>query len=234
MNTIEKIRKAEKEYHDYCYDNYQLFVEGSWLYRPVKTVVNLLQLFSNVAPLHVLDLGSGVGRNSIPIAQAIKKRGGRVDCVDLLDSAIQNLLKYSEKFDVQDMIHPIKADIGSYNISRNEYDFIVAVSSIEHVQSEIELENVLEQMVLGTKINGVNCIIVNSEIEEIDLKTNEKLPALIEINITTDEMLHKLKRAYNEWEHLEVLVKPLQYTITRNGREVILKTNAITFVARNS
>ncbi|WP_232695698.1 hypothetical protein [Brevibacillus daliensis] len=44
-------------------------------------------------------------------------------------------------------------------------------------------------MALGTRVDGVNCIIVNSNLEEILLETNEKLDARMEINLTTEVML---------------------------------------------
>lgn len=97
MISIETIRKEERKYHDACYDNYKLFEEGSWLSKPVKTVIDLLPLFEEKMNLHVLDLGSGIGRNSIPIAQAIKERKGKVTCIDLLDSAIDKLMLYSKE-----------------------------------------------------------------------------------------------------------------------------------------
>lgn len=49
-------------------------------------------------------------------------------------------------------------------------------------------------MTYGTKYNGINCIIENSEVEEIDMATNKKLHALMEINIPTEEMMNKLKK----------------------------------------
>jgi SAM-dependent methyltransferase len=61
VNKIEFIRKEEKKYHDHCYDHYKLFEEGSWLHKPVKTVMDLLPLFDGREHLRVLDLGCGVG-----------------------------------------------------------------------------------------------------------------------------------------------------------------------------
>ncbi|SDZ11608.1 Tellurite resistance protein TehB [Bacillus sp. 166amftsu] len=179
MNRIEFIRKEEKKYHDYCYDNYKLFEEGSWLHKPVKTVIDLISLFDGKDDLSVLDLGSGVGRNSIPLAQAIKENGGTVVCVDLLDSALQKLNQYSEEYEVKEVIQTEKADIGNYDIKPNNFDFIVAVSSLEHVQSEEVFGKVVQRMADGTKYNGINYIIVNSEVEEIDMDTNKKLDALM-------------------------------------------------------
>ncbi|MBS4200804.1 class I SAM-dependent methyltransferase [Bacillus sp. FJAT-49732] len=232
MNRIDYIRKEEKEYHDYCYDNYKLFEEGSWLHKPVMTVMEMIPLLEEKNNLNILDLGSEVGRNSIPIAQLLKEKGGKIVCVDLLESALQKLKQYSEEHDVDEMIQSEQADIGTFSITPNNYDFIVAVSSLEHVDSESVFEKVIHQMVEGTKDKGINCIIVNSEVEEIDLDTNESLFPLMEINLSTEEMMNKLNEAYKGWEVIKVLVKPLKYTIKRKQRPVLLKTNAITFAVK--
>ncbi|MFD5854040.1 class I SAM-dependent methyltransferase [Cytobacillus pseudoceanisediminis] len=234
MNRIEFIRNEEKKYHDYCYENYKLYEEGSWLYKPVKTVIDLLSLFDNKDKLKVIDLGCGVGRNSIPIAEAIKDRNGKVVCVDLLDSALIKLKEYSKEHHVEEVIQIEKADIGDYEIKPYEYDFIVAVSTLEHVKSEAIFDEVVRQMVNGTKDNGVNCLIVNSELEEIDVETNVKLDALMELNLSTEDMFNKLSSIYSGWEILKTIVKPLEYKITRNEKPVLLKTNAITYVVRKN
>lgn len=234
MNRIEFIRNEEKKYHDYCYENYKLFEEGSWLYKPVKTVMDLLPLFDKRDNIKVIDLGCGVGRNSIPIAEAIKDRNGKVICVDLLDSALNKLKEYSKEYHVEEVIRTEKADIGNYEIKPNEYDFIVSVSTLEHVKSEAIFEEVVEKMAEGTKDNGVNCLIVNSELEEIDLETNVKLDALMELNLSTEDMINKLSSIYSGWELLKTIVNPLVYNITRNEKPVLLKTNAITYVVRKN
>lgn len=232
MISIETIRKEERKYHDACYDNYKLFEEGSWLSKPVKTVIDLLPLFEEKMNLHVLDLGSGIGRNSIPIAQAIKERKGKVTCIDLLDSAIDKLMLYSKEYKVDDVIETIREDIGDYTIPENKFDWIVAVSSLEHVESEAVLDNVIRQMVLGTKEDGINCIIANSEVEEIDIDSDEALETFLEVNLQTDEMIDKLEAHYDGWEVISHLVRPLEYHISRNERNILLKTNAITYVVK--
>ncbi|MCM3617669.1 class I SAM-dependent methyltransferase [Sutcliffiella horikoshii] len=234
MNRIELIRSEEKKYHDFCYENYKLFEEGSWLYKPVKTVTDLIPLFENNENINVLDLGCGVGRNSIPIAEAIKSKKGKVVCVDLLDSALRKLKQYSKEYKVEEVILTEKADIGNYEIKPNEFDFIVAVSTLEHVQSEGIFEEVVKKMADGTKNNGINCLIVNSEVEEIDIGTNEKLDALMEVNLSTEVMMNKLDSIYKSWEVLKTIVKPLEYNIIRNEKSLLLKTNAITYVVRKN
>ncbi|MGR5988307.1 class I SAM-dependent methyltransferase [Bacillus sanguinis] len=234
MNRIEYIRQEEKKYHDLCYEQYKLFETGSWLYKPVKTVMDLIDHFEGQKNLQVLDLGSGVGRNSIPIAQKIKNASGTVTCVDLLDSALTKLQTYSIEYDVIKNIKTEQAAIENYYIVPNTYDYIVAVSSLEHVQSEEDLTNVLHSMKEGTKTGGINCFIINSNIQEIDLHTNEELDALIEINLPTDDMINLLKSIYKDWNEIKIEIKELVYDIFRDERHIQLKTNAITFVFQNN
>jgi 2-polyprenyl-3-methyl-5-hydroxy-6-metoxy-1,4-benzoquinol methylase len=83
-----RIRAQEKKYHDECYEQHPLFEPGSWLHKPVRTVLELMPLACDKPGAKVLDLGAGVGRNTIPLAQYVAPRGGEVVAVDLLDSAI--------------------------------------------------------------------------------------------------------------------------------------------------
>ncbi len=232
MNRIDYIRNEEKKYHDLCYKQYKLFETGSWLYKPVKTVMDLMDYFEGQTNLQVLDLGSGVGRNSIPLAQKIKNGSGTVTCVDLLDSALTKLQIYSKEHDVFEVIKTEQAAIENYYIQPDTFDYIVAISSLEHVQSEEDLKNVLHSMKKGTKTGGINCLIINSNIQEIDLHTNEELDALIEINLPTEHMIYLLKSIYKEWQEIKIEIKELAYNIVRNEREIQLKTNAITFIVQ--
>ncbi|HET6871986.1 MAG TPA: class I SAM-dependent methyltransferase, partial [Sporolactobacillaceae bacterium] len=74
MDRLSYIRQEEKAYHDYCYENYKLFVEGSWLYKPVETVMNYMSWFEEKEEIQVLDLGCGVGRNTIPLAERLENK----------------------------------------------------------------------------------------------------------------------------------------------------------------
>ena len=110
MNRIDYIRQEEKKYHDLCYEQYKLFEAGSWLFKPVKTVMDLMNHFDGQNNLQVLDLGSGVGRNSIPIAKN-KNTSGTVTCVDLLNSALTKLQIYSKEHDVFEAIKQKKQQL---------------------------------------------------------------------------------------------------------------------------
>jgi len=233
-DRIARIREEEKKYHEACYDDYKLFAEGSWLHKPVSTVMKNLALLDLTEPISVLDLGCGVGRNSIPIAKFLQENHnqGKVAGVDLLESALDKLMSYGEQFDVHDRLRPIAGDIGDYIIPAKEYDYIVAVSSLEHVKSEAMLNRTLHQMNNGTKDQGINCIIIGTNMQEIDRLSGESLDVLIEINMATKAMEHLLRNAYPDWEVIDEHIKHLEFSIVRNERDILLRSDCITFVVR--
>lgn len=232
MDRIALIRTEEKKYHDLCYENHKLFEPGSWLHKPVKTVMDLMEEFSGQQNINVLDLGCGIGRNSIPIAEILKKTSGKVVCVDLLESAIEKLQEYSEKFEVQQYIETVQSDIEYFHIEEDDYDVIIAVSALEHISSEEALERKLHEMAVGTKPNGMNCIIINSNIREIERDSNVDLEPMFEVNLATDNMLELLDLQYEGWAIQTRLVKQLEYDIYRDEQLVSLITDCITFVVK--
>ena len=233
MNRVEHIRDEEKKYHDFCYKNYKLFESGSWLNKPVKTIIDLLEELNDRQYISVLDLGCGIGRNSIPIAETLKHRNGKVVCVDLLESAIEKLIEYSKEYEVEQFIETTICDIEQFKIKKSEYDLIIAVSALEHVSSEEVLERKLNEMTSGTQKNGINCVIINSNIREILIETNLDIDPMFEVNITTENMLKLLDQQYKGWEIKKRIVKQLEFDIDRNGQRVKLTTDCVTFVAKN-
>ncbi|MGE7612901.1 class I SAM-dependent methyltransferase [Paenibacillus sp. NPDC101420] len=232
MDRVANIRTEEKRYHDLCYDSYNLFEPGSWLHRPVKTVIDLLEEYRDQEYLSVLDLGAGIGRNSIPIAESMKNRNGKVVCVDLLESAIEKLEGYSRKFGVEPFIVTRLSDIEYFIIDQEEYDIILAVSALEHISSEKALESKLNEMIIGTKRNGINCIIIGSNIQEVHLENGQELDPMFEVNIPTERMIDLLVQQYTGWEVKQRFVKQIEYEIDRKGHPVKLTTDCITFVAK--
>ncbi|MFS0785090.1 hypothetical protein ABC345_01775 [Shouchella sp. 1P09AA] len=80
---------------------------------------------------------------------------------------------------------------------------------------------------------GVHSLIVNSNVEERCVETNQRMEASIEVNLPTKNMEDLLKKAYKHWSVLTQTVKPLSFTIIREQKEVRLTTNAITLVVKN-
>lgn len=68
-----RIRESERKSHTEIYMNEKLYNTNSWLQKPIKTVQEISSLFNEYEVLRVLDLGCGIGRNSIYIAENFNK-----------------------------------------------------------------------------------------------------------------------------------------------------------------
>ncbi|MBA2937308.1 class I SAM-dependent methyltransferase [Paenibacillus sp. CGMCC 1.16610] len=232
MNDLfNRARHKEMEYHDKFYAETELFLPGSWLSRPVKVVLDILTQIQK-DNIQVLDLGCGVGRNSIPIAQSIQAYKGKIYCIDLLPSAIQLLEQNAEKYEVTDTIISQVIDVENFLINKNTFDYIVACSCLEHVSSKAAFQDKLEEMKAGTTVGGINCILMSTEVKEIDLLTGEEREGLIELNLSTEKVFAYLREVYVDWNI--TIEKSVQQEIKEeiDGREIIFKSNWITFVAQ--
>ncbi|ANE45631.1 methyltransferase [Paenibacillus swuensis] len=229
MNArIEHIRKEEREYHENYYEHYSLYEKGTWLHKPVGVVLRMANRLNTGKPLNMLDLGCGIGRNSIPLAEIAMPAGGKVVCVDLLGKALTKLRQYASKFGVKSAIVTEKSDISDYVIPPDTYDYMIACSSLEHVKSEASLHKVLKSMADGTKVGGINTIVMHTNIEEYDIATGKKRETLFEIIKSKDDVLNLLSRNYDGWERLHLQEEPLELEINRGDDPVMLKADSVT------
>ena len=229
---IQSIRQSERNSHMELYSNEELYKEGSWLNKPVKTVTDLFSLFENCTEFRALDLGGGVGRNSIAIAKQFQGIPCSVDCVDILELAIEKLQENAKRFDVEECIHGEVCPIEDFNISPNTYDLILAVSALEHIDSKESFVKKLEEIREGIKAHGVVCLVVNSEVREKNKETGEMLVPQFEVNLPTEELQEILQKIFAGWEVLKSTVRGQQYDIPRDGCTSDLRTNVVSFVAR--
>ncbi|MDR6880486.1 class I SAM-dependent methyltransferase [Paenibacillus sp. GCM10023248] len=234
VNRLERIRSKEKQYHDDCYENSILFQHGSWLHKPVKTILDLFEGLDEKNDLRILDLGCGVGRNSIPLAQRLTNAGGKVVCVDLLQSAIRNLENYGKQYEVIDRIETVISDISDFNILPNSYDYLFSVSALEHLDSKVTFDRVLTKMIEGTREQGIHCLIINSNISETVIGTGAQIDPMFELLFDTDELVSKLQMLYKNWRVLKQTVKGYEIEIIRDGKEVLLKSDVVTWAVQDS
>ncbi len=230
--TLKSIRKAERDSHIEIYSTAKLFEEGSWLQKPVKTVMDLLPEFETYSKINVLDLGCGVGRNCIPIALNFKNKDCCIDCIDILGFAIEELQKNSKEFGVEKSINGIVLPIEDFKIQEYKYDLIFAVSALEHIDSEESFEKKLLEIEKGIKENGIACFIINSEVTEINKNNGEKLNPQFEVNLKTDKLSEILNRTFENWEVLKYGVRNQRYDIPRNECIADLTTSVVTYVAK--
>lgn len=233
-SRIDAIRENERIYHTEIYTNEKLYHTESWLRKPVKTVQEILPLFSDYPQLRVLDLGCGVGRNSICVAQEYRMIDCRVDCVDLLEIAIEKLRQNAREHGVASCINGVVGSIEQYEIAESAYDLIMAVSALEHVDGESAFFNKLLEIKKGVRDNGLVCFVVNSDVCEKNAQTHEMLEPQFEVNLSAEKVQACLDEAYSGWEVLKRSVVQQEYTIPRGAVMSHLSTKAVTYVARRN
>lgn len=229
---IADIRRAEAYSHTEAYTNLQLFENGSWLSKPVKTVMDQIPAFRNYSQFRGLDLGCGIGRNCIPVLRALSPIPCHMDCVDILPLAIETLRKNAEKYQVMESVNAIVCPVDRYPIRENEYDMILGISVLEHLDSPETLLRKLHQIHHGLRADGIACFVINTSIEEHDKLTDAPLPVQFEINLTTDQMQNLLNTVFSRQQILKQNVIHYQYDTYRETGIVRLDTDVLTCVVR--
>lgn len=229
---LQRIRESERQSHIETYTNEALYQEGSWLRKPIKTVLDILPLFEKYKELTVLDLGCGVGRNCLSIAEYFREIPCRVECVDILELAIEKLEENAGKQGVAEAIKGIMAPIEDYPIKADKYDLILAVSALEHIDTRESFEKKLAEISRGIRKGGVVCLVMNSEVTEQDKITGKALEPQFEVNLPTEEVQSLLQENFAGWEVLKETVRGQQYDIPRECGLSELRTNVVTFVGR--
>ena len=231
---LKQIRESEKQSHIEMYSNSELYKEGSWLRKPIKTILEIIPLFSDTPELNVLDLGCGVGRNCIAIAQSFKNIPCKIDCVDILNLAIEKLYDNAKELGVASSINGIVETIENYHIKENKYDLIIAISALEHIDSEQSFLTKLYEIKNGVHSNGIICLVINSDIVENEKSTGKEIPAQFEVNLPTEELQDILEKTFSGFKIIKTTISEQQYDIPRGDIVSELKTRVVTFVARRN
>lgn len=226
---LQEIRKAEKASHEDVYASTPLFQPGSWLAKPVKTVLELLPLLEGKTDLMALDLGCGIGRNCIPVAKQLQCP---VVCVDILPMAIEKLEEYAEQHGVISQIKGVVSAIDAYSVQPDTYDLIMAISALEHVDSEETFLQKLQEIAAGIKPDGIVCLIVNSNVTEVDKDTGIPMDPQFEVNVPTSRMQHILECVFAGWNMVKQTIVHQRYDIPRQWGTAALETDVVTLVAR--
>ena len=233
-DRLIRIRESEKKSHTEIYSKEKLYDTDSWLNSPIKTVRDISSLFSDYNRITILDLGSGIGRNSIYLAEEFKTKECRIDCVDLLDVAIEKLNQNAIDYGVGNCINGIVESIETYPIVPNTYDLIMAISALEHVDCEATFVRKLEEIKHGIKDLGIVCLVLNTEIREINAVTSEVLDPQFEVNISSEDMNAIIEKIFSGWMIIKKTVVDQEYEIPRDGVISKLNTSVLTYVARKT
>ena len=194
--------------------------------------MDLLPLYEGYTDFRALDLGCGVGRNCIPVAQHFRSIPCRVDCVDILELAIAKLNENAQQHAVENCIQGILSSIDDYEIDANSYDLIMAISALEHIASRSAFEKKLTEIRDGLRQGGIACLIVNSGVIEHDKATGNELLPQFEVNIPTSQMQDLLENTFAGWQVIKHTIVHQKYDIPRENRIADLETDVVTYVVR--
>ncbi len=230
MNRLEAIRRAEAESHTAAYESLTLYAPGSWLSKPVKALEALLPLYADREGLRVLDLGSGVGRNAIACARALK--GAQVTCVDILPMAIEKLMENAETFGVDRQIQGIAAPVDGYPVELEGFDIILAGSVLEHLDSRASTLRTLDSICRGIRPGGAVMIVMNTGVKEWDVRTGETLDPQFEVNLPPEEARGLFADTFRGWEVLWDKTIHYEYEVPRGDRIAMISAEVVTYTAR--
>ena len=230
MNRLETIRRAEAESHTAAYESLTLYAPGSWLSKPVRALEALLPLYTHREGLQVLDLGSGVGRNAIACARALKK--SEVTCVDILPMAIEKLLENAEIFGVSGQIRGISAPVDGFPVTEEGFDLILAGSVLEHLDSTDSTRRTLNAIQRGIRPGGAVLIVMNTGVREWDVGTGEMLDPQFEVNLPPEEVRGLFADTFRGWEVLWDKTIHYEYEVPRGDRNAVISAEVVTYTAR--
>ncbi|WP_159081820.1 class I SAM-dependent methyltransferase [Paenibacillus sp. CAA11] len=231
MDRFEQARQAETDYHKRFYRENEVFENGTWISEPNRIVMELLERVPDSDP-QVLDLACGVGRNTLPIASILKESGGRITGVDLLGDAVNTLKKKARELGLDDVVVAVESDAEQFDIKKNAYDYILACSCLEHLSSEEAMLQMIDRMQQGTKVGGIHCLSLCTDVVEIDKVTREAMEALIELPLSSDRAWQLLKERYMGWNVLRRQVVPQCIDETKYDKSIEFRTNLLTFAVQ--
>ncbi|NMC35557.1 class I SAM-dependent methyltransferase [Candidatus Beckwithbacteria bacterium] len=231
---VNKARKATQDYHNDLYVKHTLFQKGaSWLEKPNNEIIDIYKKYFNKRKsINILDLGSGVGRNAIPLARLLKNKSSNIYCVDYLEIAINKLNKYAKDYGVADKLNGFISPVENYKIQINFYDYIIAHSVLTHTRSKEIMFQVIDNMIKGTKNNGIIYIHEITNPQMFDIKSKQQIDPDAEIDISYEEFEDRLMQVFSDWEIFTLSKNPYREEYLKDGKKVIWQCDYLSFIAR--
>lgn len=218
-------------YHEDYYGSNKLYEEGSWLSEPDYEIEKLIEHLLNVDEPRILDLGAGVGRNAIYLAQKLDSNNPTIDCYDLLESAINQLKNYSIQYKVEKHINAYAQDMDNLSLEKNIYDGIMSISVLEHSQSYDTMTNTIKKLISATKSGGIHRLTFSTNRTVTSIKTGLAIESLVETPLERDSIVELLKEIYNDWSIEELSCIDYDENLERLGEEVNWKSSDLSFIA---
>jgi len=230
-STLSRARAETISYHTQYYTKHKLFESGSWLESPDPKIPELIKRFSSAQSCRVLDLGAGVGRNAIALAEALRE-DARITAVELIQTATDLMSEYAKERGVSEKLNVVNQDFESVTFPEEEFDLVLGISTLEHCSNQENLVSLISRAQDWTKKGGLHFISFSTGRQVVDHTTGESIETLVETRLQTEPWLAELSRLYEAW-NVEFLgsVAPYKEVLNYNGREVVWSSNEIELMA---
>lgn len=149
-----------------------------------------------------------------------------------MDVAIVKLIENAKEHNVVHCINGIKNSIEDFEIVEQSYDLIMAISALEHIDTEKSFLRKLNEIKNGLRDKGIACFVINTDVREIDLDTNKTLEAQFEVNLSTEKLQKYLNDVFCDFVLLKSTVVNQEYDVPRENFVSRLHTNVVTYVVR--
>ncbi|MFA6208829.1 MAG: class I SAM-dependent methyltransferase [Candidatus Obscuribacterales bacterium] len=231
---FQRAREETLQYHKAYYSRFKLFEKDSWLENPDQPLMRLLDYLDG--QIKILDLGCGVGRNAIPMAQALQesKKNATITCVDVLAESIDLLKEYATTYKVEEIIDPVLSDNDQFVIEPNTYDLIAGISTLEHCQGKNKVAQLMAAIAKGTKSGGFVRIEMTTNRRVIDTTTNLPVPTFVETPLDGEEVQEMLqaKDTFAGWNIISLTIDPYEEELAKEDRTVHWCSTQINFTAQ--
>jgi len=227
----ERARESERAYHEGLYINHELYEPGTWLHQPAPYAIQSFERITPHAAFRALDLGSGVGRHSIPLAKHLGP-GSQVVCVDIVDTAIEKLRDNARTYGVEKEVTGIVGDVEEFPIESQGFDFILSVSCIEHIPTKPRLEQFIRRLQEGTRPGGTHCFMMITNNTWLDILSGESLEPLLEQNLVSTESINMLESLYKDWQVHDLSTALWESVQSMGGREIKMRSTSVRFTGQ--
>lgn len=231
---FQRAREETLQYHKAYYSRFKLFEKDSWLENPDQPLMRLLDYLDG--QIKILDLGCGVGRNAIPMAQALQesKKNATITCVDVLAESIDLLKEYATTYKVEGIIDPVLSDNDQFVIEPNTYDLIAGISTLEHCQGKNKVAQLMAAIAKGTKSGGFVRIEMTTNRRVTDTTTNQPVPTFVETPLDGEEVQEMLqaKDTFAGWNIISLTIDPYEEELAKEDRTVHWCSTQINFTAQ--
>ena len=232
MNQFEEARKETIRYHQELFASTPLGSSDSWLALPHPSVIDAISLVNGPDPVQAFDLGAGVGRHTVPMAQLLPT-GSTITAVDILPTAIDLLIDNCRVAKVSASVIPLVADLEHFDFGDAQVSLIIGFSAVEHVSSRAVMRALLERCRDATRPGGIVSFGIMADRAEV-ASDGSVTAGLVESDLTVEQAHKYLSTVFTDWV---VIRSETLTTLTgeqRDGTEYELRGSLVIFTARKN